>query len=266
MFQINRFFKITSRKSMSEDNSQTGADGTESIVQRVRHELKLRELVVARVEPNGPGFLSITFTGESLEDFVSMSFDDHVKFMFDDANGEQVRRDYTPRHFSQEKRELTIEFALHGDGKAAEWALQAHPGQRVRVGGPRGSMIVPNDLGWHLLVADETGMPAISRRLEELAPDSQAFVFILADAADRRSLDSRARVDAQWCTTPIQLLEALRAVVLPGCGSGFAWGGGEAALMAQVRQILLEKQVPRQRMRVSAYWKRGAIAHHEQLD
>jgi NADPH-dependent ferric siderophore reductase len=250
---------------MSVDDNQEGRDATEFIVQRVRHELKLRDLVVAGIEPNGPGFLSITFTGESLADFVSMSFDDHVKFIFDDANGEQVRRDYTPRRFSQEKRELTIEFALHGDGQAAEWTLQAQRGQRVRIGGPRGSMIVPNELGWHLLVGDETGMPAISRRLEELAPDSQAFVLILADAADRRSLDSPARVDAHWCTTPIQLLETLRAVVLPDSGPGFAWGGGEAALMAQVRQVLREKDVPPQRMRVSAYWKLGAIAHHEHL-
>ncbi|RYE68597.1 MAG: siderophore-interacting protein, partial [Oxalobacteraceae bacterium] len=66
-------------------------------IERVRHDLKLREVTVARINRVSPGFASITFQGEALADFTSLSFDDHVKFMFNDANGEQVRRDYTPR-------------------------------------------------------------------------------------------------------------------------------------------------------------------------
>jgi len=53
-------------------------------------------------------------------------------------------------------------------------------------------------------------------------------------------------------------------VVLPD-GRGFAWGGGEAALMAQVRAVLNDKGVPREATRVSAYWKRGVAEHHENL-
>ena len=48
-------------------------------VQRVRHELKRRELQVVRVETISPHFRSVTFGGDSLADFVSASFDDHVK-------------------------------------------------------------------------------------------------------------------------------------------------------------------------------------------
>ena len=50
-------------------------------VQRVRHDLLAREVRVSRVRRISPGFLSITFTGESLASFVSLSFDDHVKLM-----------------------------------------------------------------------------------------------------------------------------------------------------------------------------------------
>src|SRR5438094_2344601 len=111
---------------------------TQAIVQRVRHELKLRELDIARIERLSPGFLAITFTGEALADFTSLSFDDHVKLIFNDgfdedayagAEATQVRRDYTPRRFDREERELTLEFALHGDGKASEWAHRAVVGQ-----------------------------------------------------------------------------------------------------------------------------------------
>ena len=60
-----------------------------SRVQRVRHELKRRTLVVARVESLSPHFRSVTFTGESLADFVSASFDHHVKFMGHHQNLEE---------------------------------------------------------------------------------------------------------------------------------------------------------------------------------
>ena len=68
-------------------------------VQRVRHELRLREVKVAHVERLSPNSISVRFTGEALANFISLSFDDHVKFMFTDSDGEAVRRDYTPRIF-----------------------------------------------------------------------------------------------------------------------------------------------------------------------
>lgn len=236
------------------------------LVRRVRHELKLRELEVAAIERISPGFVAITFRGEALADFTSLSFDDHVKLMFGDAGGEQLRRDYTPRRFSREARELVIEFALHGIGAASEWARTAKAGDRLLVGGPRGSMIVPLALGWHLLVGDDTALPAISRRLEELLEGSRAFVFVLADEADRRAFVSRARVEACWASSEDELLAALGGLVLPAADTGFAWGGGEASLMARARQLLLDKGVPKQHMRVSAYWKRGVADHHENLE
>ena len=235
------------------------------LVRRVRHELKLRELTVSRIERLGDGFAAITFTGEALADFTSLSFDDHVKFMFPDAEGEQVRRDYTPRRFSREALALTIEFALHGDGKASDWARNAVVGQRALVGGPRGSMIVPLELDWHVLAGDATALPAIARRLEELPRGSRAIVFVHAAPADRRVFAGDADVDLRWFDTPEALVAALEALALPP-GRGFAWGGGEASMMARVRQVLNGKGVPREATRVSAYWKQGVAEHHENLE
>jgi NADPH-dependent ferric siderophore reductase len=235
------------------------------LVRRVRHELKLRELTVSRIERLGDGFVAITFTGEALADFTSLSFDDHVKFMFPDADGEQVRRDYTPRRFSREALELTIEFALHGDGKASDWARNAVVGQRALVGGPKGSMIVPLALDWHVLTGDATALPAIARRLEELPRGSRAIVFVHAEPADRRMFAGAADVDLRWFDTPEALVAELEALALPP-GRGFAWGGGEASMMARVRQVLNGKGVPREATRVSAYWKQGVAEHHENLE
>ncbi|WP_348752896.1 siderophore-interacting protein [uncultured Aquincola sp.] len=236
-------------------------------VQRVRHELRRRELTVLRTEPLGPGFVAITLGGEALADFVSLGFDDHVKFILpgDTPDAEPVRRDYTPRRFDAARRELTIEFALHGHGAASDWARQARPGDAATIGGPRGSMVVPTDYDWHLLVGDATALPAVHRRLEELPAGTRAIVRLLVAEADRRPLTSAATLDLQWLDTPELLLQALQAQPLPA-GEGFAWAAGEAATMAQVRDLLLgERGHPKEAARISAYWRAGSSSFHEDL-
>ena len=51
-------------------------------VERVRHHLKMRMLIVSRVERVAGLMARVTFTGVDLQDFVSPSFDDHVKLFF----------------------------------------------------------------------------------------------------------------------------------------------------------------------------------------
>jgi NADPH-dependent ferric siderophore reductase len=234
-------------------------------IERVRHDLKLREVTVARINRVSPGFASITFQGEALADFTSLSFDDHVKFMFNDASGEQVRRDYTPRRVDTDAREVDIEFALHGHGGAAEWARNATVGQRAIIGGPRGSMILPLAMDWHLLIGDDSALPAVTRRLEELPAGARVVAVLLVDAADRRTLVTRADARIHWVDSDDALLQVLKELPLQP-GAGLAWGGGEAALMARVREVLVETGMQRQAAKVSAYWKRGVADHHERLD
>jgi NADPH-dependent ferric siderophore reductase len=234
-------------------------------IERVRHDLKLREVTVARINRVSPGFASITFQGEALADFTSLSFDDHVKFMFSDANGEQVRRDYTPRRIDTGAREIDIEFALHGHGGAAEWARNATIGQRAIIGGPRGSMILPLAMDWHLLIGDDSALPAVTRRLEELPAAARVDAVLLVGAADRRAFATRADARIHWVDSDDALLQVLKNLPLQP-GAGLAWGGGEAALMTRVRQVLVETGMPRQAAKISAYWKRGVADHHERLD
>ena len=230
-------------------------------VERVRHELKRRRLTVKNVEALTPHFRRITFVDDSLSDFVSASFDDHIKVFVDDA-----RRDYTPRSFDNAARELVVEFALHGDGPVAEWAERAAPGSTLDIGGPKGSMIVPLDYDWHLLVGDETAFPAVARRLEELPAGARAIVILQAgDAADRRAFRTSADVQLTWVSTDGELQDAVRALKLPD-GEGYAWCAGEASAMAALRRELVEvKGHPGEAIRAAAYWKRGARGHHENL-
>jgi NADPH-dependent ferric siderophore reductase len=235
-------------------------------VERVRHELRRRDVQVVRVEPLGSEFVRIVFGGDALADFVSLGFDDHVKFMVDDATGEPVRRDYTPRHFDPARRELTIDFALHGAGTAANWARQAAVGQRAVIGGPRGSRIVPTDYAWHLLAGDATAAPAIGRRLSELPEGMQAIVVVqLADLAALELSRSVAAVELHQVATADEMVAAVGGLSLP-TGEGYVWSAGEASVMARLRNILVERKFhPHEAMRVAAYWKSGASSYHDEL-
>lgn len=235
-------------------------------VQRVRHELKRRDLQVVRTELLGPNFVAVTFAGESLADFTSDSFDDHVKLLFPAANGDLVGRDYTPRAFDRASQRLTIEFAMHGDGVADRWVRQVRVGERLLVGGPRGSMVIPADYDWHLLVGDASALPAIHRRLEELPDGAKGIVVAQVAPEDRRALPRRPGLELHWVPGAADLVEVTRALALPS-GEGFAWAAGEAALMAQLRQVLLhDKGHPKEAARIAAYWKRGSTGHHENLE
>jgi NADPH-dependent ferric siderophore reductase len=242
----------------------------DSRIQRVRHELKQREVTVCAVSELAPNFVSVTFKGESLRDFVSSSYDDHVKFVLHDANGERVMRDYTPRHYDQAACELTLEFALHAEGMMSDWARQAAIGQPAVIAGPRGSMIIPTDYRWQILAGDATALPAIRRRLEELPAAVDVLVLVTGMEAaalkDAGKFASAAQLRVQVLSTPDAVVEAFRAMRLPD-GDGFIWCAGEAQMAKQVRDILfVDKGFSRQAARISAYWKKGASDHHENLE
>ncbi|MCV0438001.1 MAG: siderophore-interacting protein [Hydrogenophaga sp.] len=257
-------------------------------VERVRHETKVRRLQVLHIEQVSPHFLRVRLAGDALRGFVSASFDDHVKLMLPAQPGtplvlpeagpdglalppgaeRPVMRDYTPRRFDGEAGLLDIEFLLHGDGVASRWVGQAREGDEVGIGGPRGSFVVPTGFDWHLLVGDETALPAIARRLEELPETAHAITVIeTADAGDRRALNSRAHLQTHWVRSGevSALASTVRALALPS-GEGFAWAAGEAASMVAVRQALVQGHgMDKARVRASAYWKRGSVGHHETL-
>lgn len=241
--------------------------GVVARIQRVRHELRRRELVVLRTEQPSPQLRRIVFGGAALDGFTSLSFDDHVKLILPQPGGaEPVMRDYTPCHFDATAGELTIEFVLHGEGPAGRWAAAARPGDTATIGGPRGSFVLPHELDWLLLVGDAAALPAIRRRLAEAPAGARVELIALQpDPAERRPMPSAAALQLHWVADEAACLAALRAW-RAGPGSGFAWAAGEARLMAAVRRVLVDEQgLDGHAVRAAAYWKRGQPAHHETL-
>lgn len=241
-------------------------------VERVRHESRLRLLVVRAVEDLTPRLRRITLAGDDLDDFRSTGADDHLKLLFanTDPHGPALaRRDFTPRRCDPEAGELVVDFVLHGDGPASSWAAAAAPGALVGQSGPRGSRVA-DGFDWYLLAGDETALPAIGRRLEELPAGTRAIVIAeVEDRAGELALPSAADVSLTWLHraagepgAPL-LEEAIRALELPP-GDGFAWVAAEADAVRPIRRHLREERgLPKPWTRVTGYWRRGTVNHHD---
>lgn len=260
--------------------------------QRVRHALKLRLLTVQAAERITPNCMRVTLVGDALEGFDSPGFDDHVKLLLPDAQTGQVTlpaldtggapapntdaprpemRDYTPRHYDPATRTLTLDFALHDAGPATAWALQARAGHTLGVGGPRGSFLLPLAFDGHVLIGDDTALPAIARRLAELPAGAPALVLIEVEGpSDEQSLPTAAAARIHWVhrqgreAGDVQpLLSALQAQPLPA-GDVHAWVACESGVAKALRSHLVgERGVYPKWIKASGYWRRGSTSTHD---
>jgi ferric-chelate reductase (NADPH) len=239
--------------------------------QRVRNDLRFRELTVLRVERASAGFQRIVLGGEALEGFSSRGFDDHTKVFFPAPGttftppvvtdegidwGDGVRpqaRDYTPLY--EVRHELVLDFFIHDGGIASSWAVEAKAGDTLTIGGPRGSLVVPEDYAWQLYVCDESGMPALRRRLESIAqlpvrPDIHAVVTV-GDESYKDYLAQRVPSPGWWATAS-RVADHLAALTVPE-EDYFIWLTGEGKVVKRLSRQF-ETDAIEQLVRASAYW------------
>lgn len=260
---------------------------------RVRHEIKVRALTVQSVERLSPSMQRVVFFDDSLLDFKSDSFDDHVKVFFPHPDTGQlivpqlseqgvtfaedaqpVMRDYTPRQFNHADKTLVIDFALHDAGPASDWAREAKVGDVLTVAGPRGSMVVPLQYDAYVFFGDETALPAIARRLEELPATATALVVAEVNSAnDELVLQSAAQLDTFWLYRSGQpvgqadlFLQALAYIEWPQ-GEVYTWVAAETNVARQLRKsLILLFEIPKDRIKAAGYWQIGTSNAHEVLD
>lgn len=174
-------------------------------------------------------------------------------------------RTYTIRYHDPEAGELAIDFVTHGDeGVAAPWAAAARPGDELIVRGPGGAYAPDPTADWHLLVGDESAIPAIGAALEALPAGAPARVFLqVADEAETQKLTGPGEVEITWLyraddpSGGTALVEAVRAYPFPP-GRGQFFVHGEAGFVADLRRYLtVERAVPKEALSISGYWRRG---------
>jgi len=238
---------------------------------RVRRETQRRSATIARITEIAPNMRRLTLTGDDLAGFESASYDDHIKLYFPPEPGAEqpISRNITPRRFDAAARTLDVDIALH-DGPIGNWARAAKVGAPAWVGGPRGSYVIPMDFDWYLLAGDETALPAIARRLEELPAGARAFVIVeVADASEEQRFETQADAETTWLHRNAGVTSQLSAAIArwtPPAGEGYAWVACESDSARDVRAQLVERGLPKDWLRVSAYWKRNVGDVHETLN
>lgn len=249
---------------------------TKHQITRVRHEARRRALTVARIERLTPNMLRLHFTSDDLADFTSASFDDHIKLFFGSGDGQPdgrpPMRDFTPRRFDTGAGTIAIDYAVHDAGPAVEWAIAARVGDTLEVGGPRGSAVIPDDFDWYVMIGDESALPAIGRRLEELRAGVPVTTFVLvADAADAQAIDTAADWTPNWIVRApgdddaAALRKALAGYALPA-GEGFIWIAAEAGVARNARALVVdERGHPREWTKAAGYWQRGVADAHTRI-
>ncbi|MFV2194973.1 siderophore-interacting protein [Nocardiopsis sp. LOL_012] len=249
-----------------------------------RRRPRARLAQVQRVERLTPHMLRIVLGGPGLADLTVGAFTDHyVKLLFtpegveypfpfdlarirEELPREQwpVMRTYTVRWWDEKARELAIDVVLHGDeGLAGPWAARARPGDEVRFVGPGGGYTPDPDADWHLLVGDESALPAIAASVESLPADARAHVFVeVAGPQEEQKLESAAETALTWvhrgdAPAGEALVAAVEGFAFPE-GRVHAFVHGEAGSVKELRRLLLkERGLPREDVSISGYWRLG---------
>jgi len=173
------------------------------------------------------------------------------------------QRTYTVRSFDRAAAEMVIDFVVHGDhGLAGPWAANTQPGDELLILGPGGGYSPDPTADWHLLVGDESAIPAIAAALERIGPDKAVQVFIeVYGPADGMKLPRHE--DVTWVHRGLRpvgeaLVEAVTGSEFPSSQVD-AFVHGEAGFVKQLRRHLrTERGIPLDRLSISGYWRLGA--------
>ncbi|MBC9733484.1 siderophore-interacting protein [Nocardioides sp. zg-578] len=179
-----------------------------------------------------------------------------------DAQWWPARRRYTVRAWDGAR--LTLDFVVHGDtGAAGRWASRAAVGDVLVLEGPGAGYRPDPAADWHLMVGDESALPAIAASLEAVPAGRPVVVRLVCDdAAHEVPLATPGDLDLRWlhragaddpATLLLRSLEELDAPV----GRVHAFVHGEAEEIRGIRRHLLaERGLARADMSCSPYWRR----------
>jgi len=223
----------------------------------------------------------ITLKGAELEGFAPTAPASYLKLIFPEPGQlEPTRplpdgprpvsmRTYTPLAVRPEVLEVDVDFVLHGEGPASGWAAQAQLGQVLFLMGPGAGYALDSSAAQHLLIADDSALPAVETILAALPASASVQVLLeVIDAAEERPLHSQSQLQVQWLArgsnnhaAGLPLENALRTLqtVPPEARIYLAC---EAAAMRRIRRLLIDELGASPSQIVArGYWKLDVVNH-----
>lgn len=178
-----------------------------------------------------------------------------------------VSRVYTIRSFDEALSLVEIDFVIHADDSPAmRWLDRAAIGSSIHLVGPRPHFLPDHDIGGGIaLFADETAIPAIHAILGTWQKGSRGDLYV--ETADRAAFDELPEVEGvvrhlllrapdETAGTTGHLVEAARA--LPDPRGRMIWAAGERQDIRAIRAYFTEEcGLPKERVRVFGYWRKG---------
>jgi len=252
---------------------------------------------VVRTEELTPHLIRVVLGGRGFDNFVpNESTDAYVKIVFVNdgvdvdalpqpltldsfktlpVEQQPTVRTYTVRRVDTERREIAIDFVVHGEhGVAGPWAAAATPGQPAYLTSPNGAYAPDPAADWHLLAGDEAAVPAIGAALEALPDNAIGKVFIeVGGPDDEIPLKKPDGVEVRWiyrggradlapedrAGDHAPLIAAVKgADWLPGQVQIFIHGEAQAVMHNLRPYIRKERGVDAKWAgSISGYWRRG---------
>jgi NADPH-dependent ferric siderophore reductase len=253
---------------------------------------RFRELKVVQSTFLTPHMKRLTLAGEGLSTFTPAGPATHFKMFFPQPGFERtvvpdfdadnrpvmpegiprpISRTYTPRSLSANGLELDVDFVMHGVGVGSDWATNAKVGDYITIGsGGRSFFQIDPALDWHVIIGDESALPAIGTILDALPEGVNAHVYSeVIEQADEQELDSKANLEFTWIhrgeknTLPGKLLmDSVCAAQLPREGRGHIYVACEAGIMREFRKHFIEDLgIDRTQITTRGYWKWDASNH-----
>ena len=263
----------------------------------------LVHLTVLRTERLSPHWMRVTLGGGEIAQFRPMGYDQwfriflplggdeglerlpakankmfgYLKYLRIPDGVRPVMRNYTVRAFrpatAMGVAEIDVDFVLHGSvadgtaGPASRWAETCEPGESV--------VIIDEGLAFNpdrgvervVLVADETGLPAIAGICASLPADASGLAIVeVPSADDALDFEHPAGVTVRWIVRdddakPGTLaLQSLRDAALPDAPF-HAYLVGEQALPTDGRRHLVgERGLSKDLVSFCGYWRVGAAS------
>lgn len=246
-----------------------------------------RLLTVSKAWHLTPNMIRVVFAGPELEGFPEGREGGNCKLLLPEPNETRevfakrladgtalTKRTYTVRSFDAATGELAIDFVAHGDeGPASRWAINAKPGDFLVFAGPSGPKITHYEADYYIVAADPSAIPIAAATLEAMPRDAKGVaIFEITSLEDQQSFDAPKGIDIHWLVQPDPHVpttaqeDFIRALDWPD-GRVQTCIAGESGVIRKLRAFLHnEKQLPREDVYISGYWKIGLVEdEHQQM-